>query len=148
MGQMRWRIQEYLFLEQLAATAEGHEYLEAGKDDWWKHATNWFVDRYRIRFPREPFHAETPEELAQRRKLQPRGQLTMHPAETLQAMEKRFTMLPSVRIIQCSLSHRPSLTDLFGLLASWDVRQEQESQPRSAGQETACTRSRRRTRFQ
>lgn len=97
MGQMRWRIQEFLFLEQLAASPEGQEYLEGNKDDWWKHATNWFVDRYRTHFPMEPFSPETPDEFAQRRKLQPRGQLTMHPAETQQAMDKRFTNLPSVK---------------------------------------------------
>ena len=94
MGRDSWRLQERVYLEELASSVDGKELLAraeaalaeessgTAKDKkWWKDATNWFAQRYRERFE-VCFSAETPEEFATRRKLHPRSKLEPFPAET------------------------------------------------------------------
>ena len=103
MGRDSWRLQERVYLEELALSVDGKELLaraeealaeeslsNAKKDKkWWKDATNWFAQRYRERFE-VCFSAETPEEFTTRRKLHPRSKLEPFPAETAADRDARM----------------------------------------------------------
>ena len=81
MGLIKWRAQEWLFLEELAASKDGMELLRRDAHNWWKDAVCWFVANYKEKFD-YCFNAETAEEFALRRKLRPRTTQGLYGAET------------------------------------------------------------------
>ncbi|KAI1785590.1 hypothetical protein LXA43DRAFT_1100058 [Ganoderma leucocontextum] len=86
MGRMKWRLQEWLYFEELAQSTDGKDLLARGDTDqptpnWWKDAVRWFVAKYKEKLDYR-FDAETAQELAIRQKLQPRAKQELHPAET------------------------------------------------------------------
>ncbi|KAI1785020.1 hypothetical protein LXA43DRAFT_1100757 [Ganoderma leucocontextum] len=81
MGRIKWRVQEWLYLEELAQSEDGKALLERDVHNWWKDAVRWFVAKYKEKFD-YCFAAETTEDFQIRRKLQPRATQQLHPAET------------------------------------------------------------------
>ena len=96
MGRIKWRIQEWLYLEELATSALGKELLGRNDHNWWKDAVRWFVTKYRERF-NSRFDAETIEDFSMRSKLQPRAKQEHFPAETEQDRQERMANISSVR---------------------------------------------------
>ena len=96
MGLIKWRAQEWLFLEELPASKDGKELLGRDVHNWWKDAVCWFVAKYKEKFD-YCFESETVEEFALCRKLQPRTTQGLHGAETEDEWKVRIGSLNKVR---------------------------------------------------
>ncbi|PIL28436.1 hypothetical protein GSI_08470 [Ganoderma sinense ZZ0214-1] len=88
MGAMKWRAQELIFLDKVAASEEGRAQLKKSNTDrhegrtyWFRNATNLFVKKYRDEFP-HCFKEETTVEFAYRQQRQPHAKLQPYPEET------------------------------------------------------------------
>ena len=97
MGRIKWRAQEWLYLEELAASALGKELLGKNDRNWWKNAVQWFVTKYRERF-NQRFEAETTEDFTMRSKIQPRAKQGLLPAETEEDRLERMANISTVRL--------------------------------------------------
>ena len=100
MGRMKWRVQEWLYLEELSESPDGDEFLQRAHgadptEKWWKDAVNWFVAGYKDKFD-YCFSAETLDELMARKKIQPRAVQIPYPAETDQDRQLRLQGISQV----------------------------------------------------
>nr|VWO99984.1 Protein SEY1 (EC [Ganoderma boninense] len=85
MGRLKWRMPEWRYLEELAQSSEGRNFLARAHET----EANQKCD---------VFGAETLEDFAARQKLQLRGELSPHPAETEQDRQQGLKAIPKVRL--------------------------------------------------
>ena len=97
MGRIKWRAQEWFYLEELAASTLGKELIGKNDRNWWKNAVQWFVTKYKERF-NQRFEAETAEDFAMRSKIQPRAKQALLPAETEEDRLERMANISTVRL--------------------------------------------------
>ena len=88
MGATKWRAQELIFLENLAASEDGekqfkksHTDRREGRSYWFRNATNLFVMKYREAFS-GCFEHESDVEFAYRQQRQPHAKLERYLKET------------------------------------------------------------------
>ena len=97
---MKWRVQEWFFLEELSQSKDGSDLLKEAHNagpthKWWKDALHWFVTRYNLKFS-EAFGVETVDELAARKKIQPRAMQSPFPAESEEDRQLRLAGISQV----------------------------------------------------
>ncbi|KAI1784485.1 hypothetical protein LXA43DRAFT_1066736 [Ganoderma leucocontextum] len=97
MGAMKWRAQELIMLENLAASEDGKKQLKQsntdrrdGRNYWFRNAANLFVMKYREEFA-GCFDKETTVEFAYRQQRQPHAKLEPYSKETEAEKDERLS---------------------------------------------------------
>ena len=105
MGATKWRAQELILLEKIAASEDGQKQLKKshtdrreGRSYWFRNATNLFVMKYREAFS-DSFKEESDVEFAYRQQRQPHAKLEQYSKETEGQRDERLNGVNQVSLI-------------------------------------------------